>query len=208
MQEHKLILVFIILIFSQLNLLAQEELSKDSLLNMSLEELMNISVTVASKNDQKISETPASVYVFTRQDIEENGYQYLSDILRFIPNMEVHWSGGPQYVVNAELRGMSDFILLLDGIRIDPASSVLQHLGYVYPLNNVKKVEVMMGPSSALYGADVSAGIINIITFEPDENSETFMYDAEKYVHFYGKDTLILDSPCCDRFNYHFVREK
>ena len=46
-----------------------------------------------------------------------------------------------------------------------------------------------------------------LITFEYDENSETFMYDSEKYVNFYGKDTLSLDSPCCDRYNYHFIRD-
>jgi len=48
----------------------------------------------------------------------------------------------------------------------------------------------------------------SIRTFESDENSETIMYDPEKYVNFYGKDTLSLDSPCCDRYNYHFLREK
>ncbi len=46
-----------------------------------------------------------------------------------------------------------------------------------------------------------------LITFEPDENSDTLMYDSEKYINFYGNDTLSLDSPCCDRYNYHLVRE-
>ncbi len=45
-----------------------------------------------------------------------------------------------------------------------------------------------------------------LITFEPDANSETFMHDPEKYVNLIGTDTLSLDSPCCDRFNYHFNR--
>ena len=47
-----------------------------------------------------------------------------------------------------------------------------------------------------------------LITLEPDENSEIFMYDSEKYVNLNGIDSLSLDSPCCDRFNYHFIREK
>jgi hypothetical protein len=47
-----------------------------------------------------------------------------------------------------------------------------------------------------------------LITFEPDEHSGTFTYDAEKYVHLYGNDTLLLASPCCDRYNYHFIREQ
>ena len=47
-----------------------------------------------------------------------------------------------------------------------------------------------------------------LITFNPDDNSEIFMTDSEKYVEFSGNDTLSLNSPCCDRYNYHFKRMK
>ena len=47
-----------------------------------------------------------------------------------------------------------------------------------------------------------------LIHFEPDANSDVFMYDSEKYVEFYEKGRLSLDSPCCDRYNYHFIRAK
>ena len=46
------------------------------------------------------------------------------------------------------------------------------------------------------------------INFEKDEDSDSFFTDREKIVHFSGNDTLELYSPCCDRFNYHFVRER
>lgn len=45
------------------------------------------------------------------------------------------------------------------------------------------------------------------ITFSPDEDSEVFFFDSEKEIIFQGKDTLILQSPCCDRYNYHLDRE-
>ncbi len=45
-----------------------------------------------------------------------------------------------------------------------------------------------------------------LINFMPDDNSEVFMNDSEKYINFIGNDTIILDSPCCDRYNYHFKR--
>lgn len=45
-----------------------------------------------------------------------------------------------------------------------------------------------------------------LITFKPDDDSEVFMYDSEKIVNLSGNDTLNLDSPCCDRYNYHFTR--
>ena len=44
------------------------------------------------------------------------------------------------------------------------------------------------------------------ITFNPHPDSEIFMYDSEKIITLQVNDTLFLDSPCCDRFNYHFAR--
>lgn len=46
------------------------------------------------------------------------------------------------------------------------------------------------------------------IDFEKDEKSNLFFTDTEKYVDFNGNDTLLLNSPCCDRYNYHFKRVK
>ena len=46
------------------------------------------------------------------------------------------------------------------------------------------------------------------VDLEKDENSNSFFADREKYVEFYGNDTLHLNSPCCDRFDYHFKRIK
>jgi hypothetical protein len=45
------------------------------------------------------------------------------------------------------------------------------------------------------------------ITFFPDNAvNNIFFFDSEKYIRLTGKDSLNLYSPCCDRYNYHFVR--
>ena len=46
------------------------------------------------------------------------------------------------------------------------------------------------------------------ISFSPDEDSDVFMFDSEKNVIFHGSDSLFLQSPCCDRYNYHLKREE
>lgn len=46
------------------------------------------------------------------------------------------------------------------------------------------------------------------VDFEKDVKSNSFFTDTEKYVEFTGNDTLNLNSPCCDRYNYHFKRVK
>jgi len=45
-----------------------------------------------------------------------------------------------------------------------------------------------------------------LIKLNPDINSDTFLFDSEKYVDFYGNDSLVFRAPCCDRFTYHFIR--
>jgi len=45
------------------------------------------------------------------------------------------------------------------------------------------------------------------ISFSPDEDSEVFMFDSEKIAILQGSDSLFLQSPCCDRYNYHLVRK-
>lgn len=45
------------------------------------------------------------------------------------------------------------------------------------------------------------------ISFSPDEDSDVFMFDSEKNVILTGSDSLLLQSPCCDRYNYHLVRK-
>ncbi len=47
-----------------------------------------------------------------------------------------------------------------------------------------------------------------IVVFEKDEKSPSFFADREKYIEFAGSDTMHLNSPCCDRYNYHFERVK
>jgi hypothetical protein len=45
------------------------------------------------------------------------------------------------------------------------------------------------------------------ISFSPDEDSDVFMFDSEKNVILQSSDSLFLQSPCCDRYNYHLVRK-
>lgn len=46
------------------------------------------------------------------------------------------------------------------------------------------------------------------VDLEEDVNSKIFLANKEKYVEFIGNDTLNLNAPCCDRYNYHFERIK
>ena len=86
--------------------------------------------------------------------------------------------------------------------------------GLMFDLLQINKIGIY---SFIKYGIVLEHGKIVIdeqtneslkISFSPDEDSEVFMFDSEKNVILQGSDSLLLQSPCCDRYNYHLVREK
>jgi len=68
---------------------AQGNRSGPDLMNMSLEDLLAIKVTSVSKKEQKLSETPAAIYVITQEEIRRSGATNVPDILRTVPGLGV-----------------------------------------------------------------------------------------------------------------------
>ena len=57
--------------------------------DMSIEELMNLEITTASKKKEKLFETPAAAYVITSEDIRYSGATSIPDALRMVPGLQV-----------------------------------------------------------------------------------------------------------------------
>jgi outer membrane receptor for ferrienterochelin and colicins len=141
------------------------------LFEVSLEELLDQTVVTATKSAQKLSETPATVRVITAQQIKERGYMTLEELLSDIPGIQFrNIQGFNSYVFVRGVPSQNNLILLLvDGIKINELNSGGFYGGGQFNLENVKKVEVVYGPASALYGTNAMSGIINIITRDPDD---------------------------------------
>ncbi|WDE05663.1 TonB-dependent receptor plug domain-containing protein [Thalassomonas viridans] len=135
------------------------------LYTLSLAQLAMLKVTSATKRSQPLNQIPATVYVFTEDDFNRYGFSDLKDVLKFTSGVEYgyahSWLQGGQ-------RGFtgvwSQTRILIDGRDADETSSNQAHITHQYPLYNVKRVEVIQGPASSLYGADVFVGLINIVT--------------------------------------------
>jgi outer membrane receptor for ferrienterochelin and colicin len=137
------------------------------MLSMSLEELLDVDVTTASQTAQKVTDAPATIYVVTKEQISLRGYVNLEDILEDIPEIEVQRKSSTQNNNTISIRGVvgnEKFIIMQDGMRIN------SHTGNAHAINNnfsilhAERVEVVLGPASALYGVDAFTGVINIIT--------------------------------------------
>ena len=134
-------------------------------------------VSVASRYEQPISQAPANVYVITDEDIRHSGATDLPTILRRVPGIDVMQMSGADFNVSA--RGdnqpfANKMLVLVDGrsIYVDVQANVFWKAIPV-TLPEIKRIEVLKGPASSIYGFNAFDGIINIITKSPEEMKGT-----------------------------------
>lgn len=128
-------------------------------------------VVSASRKLQNISEAPSKVIVFTREMIHNRGYRSLTELLQDVPGFDFNsFNDSGEYPTDLILRGISDVgqtqILLMENgiIQNDIGNGWLRHVQFDTVLIDIERIEIILGPGSALYGANAYAGLINIIT--------------------------------------------
>jgi outer membrane receptor for ferrienterochelin and colicin len=163
------VFVLLFVVFSPLFLSAQKDsTSMDTLLQLSLEQLMNVKVVTASGFPQTAAEAPSTITVITAEQIKERGYEQLEDALRDIPGIDmIHLNGyAPTLIYFRGMYGAENLraLLMIDGIVENNLVGTNDFAGPAYSLHNVDRIEIIWGPASALYGANAFGGVINIIT--------------------------------------------
>ncbi|MCP4149284.1 MAG: TonB-dependent receptor [bacterium] len=166
-------LVFLSLIGPSSHLRAQEDktdLKIEDVIDMSLDDLLNIKVSVASKSEEKVEDAPSSVTVFTQEDIRQMGISDLEELLAFVPGFQVSRDieQGTAFRISARGRSsaLSESVLfLVDGQRInDLYTGGISILNRYMAVENIRQVEIIRGPGSALYGSNAFLGVVNIVT--------------------------------------------
>ncbi len=133
------------------------------------EEAFDMEVTTVSKKAQKISEAPATVISIGQDQIRAFGWRDLKDIFRALPGFDVsHYVQGEQktQVIMRGVIGNQKILILQDGQRQSAASGEQFLYGRNVPLHPYKRIEIIYGPASSVYGADAYAGVINLITHD------------------------------------------
>ncbi len=127
-------------------------------------------VVTASRVGGKLSDTPVTISVIDEKEIEKVKYRNPDEILRRIPGVYTHDFGGESEL--SSIRIPTHFtnpytLLLIDGVPTSSYGSGSS--GNFGELNsdNIARIEVVKGPSSALYGSNAIGGVINVITKNP-----------------------------------------
>ena len=166
LQHRILIVLFFIAIIGESY--GQEEISVDDLMEMSLEDLLRVEVTTASNKTELLDKAPATIIVITAEEIQERGYFELYDVLNDLPGFDLSRAFGDDnyyaYVRGYRKTTSDQMLLMIDGIIMNHLYNNNMNAYAQYPLQNIKQIEVVYGPASAIYGPNAFTGVINMIT--------------------------------------------
>jgi outer membrane receptor for ferrienterochelin and colicin len=170
---------------------------------LNLKDLLNVRITTASKTSQDLEIAPATAIVITQEQIESRGYQSLLDVLYDLPDMKVDDKVRSHLHNNFVMRGtpgQEKFIIMLDGMRISSPTNETMPIIENYPVNLAEQIEIVLGPASALYGADAVSGVINLISKKSPSKKE-IRIDATTMAGAYGytNNTLFIAKKLSDR---------
>lgn len=145
-------------------------------------------VVTATKTPVKQFEANANISVITREQIETNHYQDLTEALRSVPGVGINNYGngvGTAYSNSISINGSKNIVVLIDGVRVNVNGSGFP-AGLINSMDSIERIEVLKGAASTLYGSDAQGGVINIITRKAETNKTTVTmsggsYDKESY---------------------------
>lgn len=130
-------------------------------------------VFTVSKKDQAITESPSAVSIITDEDIRAYGATNIPDLLRNVAGVDVMAISATDYNVN--VRGFNKDASHKLLVLIDGRSVYLDFMGIVLwealpvTMEEIKRIEVVKGPGSAIWGGNAYSGVVNIVTKKPGE---------------------------------------
>jgi outer membrane receptor protein involved in Fe transport len=130
-------------------------------------------VVTASRFQQDLVNAPATVTVITSDVIQSSPATSYAELLRAVPGMNVTQTSARDF--NLNMRGATSTLATSQLVLIDGRSLYLDYFGFVawdfLPVNpnELRQIEVIRGPASAVWGANALSGVINFITKTPRE---------------------------------------
>lgn len=138
------------------------------LLELSLEELANLKVTSVSKKNESARETPQTVIVITKDEIQSRGYSDIEQIFHDLPGFDISRSVGTEYsqIYQRGYRSNNTdrTLFLVDGVEENDLWSNSTWISLQHSISNIERIEIIYGPASTIYGANAFLGVVNIIT--------------------------------------------
>lgn len=144
---------------------AQPTEQLDHFISLSLEELISLETTIATTSKRTATQAPAVVTLITEDDIKATGATNLADILQSVPGIHIrynHFANRP--LVHFRGAKANQTLLMINGNSMRDLAWNVGIFWKGIPASAIDRIEIIRGPGSALFGADASAGVVNVIT--------------------------------------------
>ena len=128
----------------------------------------------ATRQEQDVSSVPSTVTVHTREELDRNNVNSIKDLVRYEPGVSVGGTGTRAGLSGYNIRGIDgDRVLTqVDGVQVPDGffngPYAQTNRNYVDP-EIVKRVEILRGPASVLYGSSAIGGAVSYYTLDPDD---------------------------------------
>ncbi|CCU79290.1 TonB-dependent receptor [Halanaerobium saccharolyticum subsp. saccharolyticum DSM 6643] len=131
-------------------------------------------VVTASRYEESIMDTPVSIEVIDQEEIEESNAKNLAELLQGAGGVYIKDLSGLTGKKDVIIRGarQKQILYLLDGQPLNSPQDGIIRLEDI-PISIIKRIEISKSASSSIYGANAMGGVINIITKDADEESQT-----------------------------------
>ncbi|OHB36391.1 MAG: hypothetical protein A2Y08_01980 [Planctomycetes bacterium GWA2_40_7] len=190
------ILLLNLMLFTQGNSFAQDEKTGlEDMFAIFTEEQIVVS---ALKRPRTVSKSPAIMSVITAKQIKQMGFRTLTEVLDTVPGFDISLSetGEREIAVRGILDTNSQKVkVLIDGHSINDVWS--GGISWNYDdlvVENIKRIEIIRGPGSALYGQNAFLTVINVITKDTDDidgfqlTTSGGAFDTQNYNMLFGKE--------------------
>lgn len=116
-----------------------------------------------------------NVTVITRQQIENSPATSIDELLQFHSGLDIRRRGSNGVQSDISIRGSSfeQVLILINGIRMNDSQTGHNTFNIPFDISAVERIEIMKGSSAKLYGQNVFAGVINIVTKSSAEEKVT-----------------------------------
>jgi outer membrane receptor for ferrienterochelin and colicins len=143
--------------------------SSSDFYNLSLAELGQVEISIATGNSTPLDRAPAAATVITAGEIQAMGARNLNEVLETVPGLHVALSSLSRLDSVYSIRGIHtgfnpQVLLMLNGVPVQYSVQGGRPTLFRLPVTSIERVEVIRGPGSAIYGADAYSGVINVIT--------------------------------------------
>jgi len=196
-----LTIISAILICSGQNLLAQESLETPPSTKEESSETPHQAealIVTAQKREENVKDIPDSITVLDELDISDAGITDMVSLSTYVPNFEFY-NFGSRWHSQTYIRGIKTLNNSepSTGLYVDGVNYSKSYL-FDFPLFGVERVEVLRGPQGTLYGRNTMAGVINIHTRTPDNEtraqiSGTYANYNEKQIQGHVQTPIVKD---------------